>query len=89
MIIEKIKELKSKCLFGVYISINEHRDVYQTIDEFISHPEVNYINNDIYNKMIETDTLISITCYPTTPSGCYVSYHYDLEMALENLLNEL
>ena len=42
-----------------------------------------------YQKMVETDTVIEIAAYADTPVGFFSVYHYDLEMALDEILKEI
>jgi hypothetical protein len=87
---DKLKELLSRCKCGVFISVNEHRDYYQTAaealkerDEREAPPET---DTAIRSKMIELDTIIEIHFYPDTPIGFYEIYHYDLDAALTKAL---
>ncbi len=39
--------------------------------------------------MIETDTVVEVFVYPSTPVGSYVVYHHDLTAALTQMLRTL
>ena len=82
---DKLKQLLSLCKCGVYISVNEHRDYYETVEEHLEDdlPGVKYLDPEIRAKMIETDTIINVHFYPRTPIGFSVVYHYDLDAALD------
>lgn len=85
---EKFKELMSKCKCSVSLSVNEHRDFYQSVSEhlkdcFLDDDE---ISEDVLNRMIETDTIVKIYCYPDTPIGSYRVYHHDIDMAMDLML---
>ena len=88
--VDKLKELISKCKCGVYVTINENRDSYQSVTdalmEFSQHECPPEITKEIHEKMIETDTIIEVQFYPDTPVGFYDVYHYDLDMALTEAL---
>ena len=89
-LVDKLNRLVANCKFSVSITVNGHRDVEQTIDEFIGCEDTTRCMDIlVYNEMVKTNTSIEIQCYNETPSGCYVFYHYDLEMAIDNALNEL
>ena len=85
----KLKELISLCKASVTISTNNHKDNYQTIDDyvndliFINEDIISEIGNDVYEKMIELDTIIVIYAYPLTPIGSYIIYHYDVDEAID------
>jgi len=88
---DKLKELLSKCKCGVYLTVNEHRNYYQSVAErleeiacFEAPPD---IPQEIRTKMIETDTIVQIQFYPDTPIGFYFIYHWDLDAALTKALN--
>ena len=79
----------TKC--GFYICVNEHKDLYETAEEYINRRFTIYeeeeLTPEIRSKMIETDTIIQIQSYNKTPVGAYVVYHYSLEEALKEMLN--
>ncbi len=88
-----MKELITKCKASVTISVNEHRNCYETVREkFNSGPDADFreeIDEDVFNKMVETDTIIEIQFYPNTPVGFYRVYHYDIEKAIDQALSIL
>jgi hypothetical protein len=91
---DKLNKLIQKCKCGVYIAINSHRDYYETVEQhfkqnLINQEELEGIDNDIYEKMKETNTMIELQYYPHTPIGFYKVYHYDLEMAIDEALYSL
>ncbi len=81
----------TKC--GFYISVNEHKDVYETTEKYIEHLFTIYeeedLNPKIKAKIIETNTLIRITAYSRTPVGNYTIFHYDLNRGLTEMLKLL
>ena len=92
---ENLKELISKCEAEVSITINEHKIYYRSVIDYFA-PELSInpqlleeIGLDVYQKMVETNTIIKIQFYPDTPVGFYVVYHYDLEKAVEMALELL
>jgi len=90
--VDKLKELISMCKCGVFLTINEHRDYYQTaaetIKEILEHEHIDEedLPRDIQEKMIETDTIINVHVYPDTPIGFYDIYDYDLDRAIDRAL---
>lgn len=84
---EKLQELISKCKCGVYVSVNEHRDLYQTVLDTIPEQELEDIAPAVLEEMKRTDTMVSVDFYPNTPIGFYRIYHCELEKALEMALS--
>lgn len=90
----KLTNLISKCKGGVFIFINEHRNEYQSFDEYFEElsecMEDDFreeIDKEVYDRMKELDTIVELRFYPHTPIGVVVIYHYDLDMALDKALN--
>jgi hypothetical protein len=88
---EKLAKLLARCKCGVYLTVNEHRDYYETaetrLDEHYAHYECPpEFAPEVRAKMIETDTIIDLQFYPDTPIGSYQLLHYDLDAALDNAL---
>ena len=88
---DKLRQLLSLCKCGVYLSVNEHRDYYQSAEDRLgelyeqreSPPD---IDHDIRKIMIESDTIIELQFYPETPIRFYTVWHYDLDVALTQAL---
>jgi hypothetical protein len=90
---DKIKALMTKCECGVHIDVNEHRNYYQSAEEYLDSlgrsgwlPVTEHHTKD---KMIALDTIIRVQFYPITPIGFHVVYHYDLAAALDEALKIL
>jgi len=88
--LEKLKTLLSKCKCGVYLEVNKHRDSYESAAEILDDAE-GYecppkIAPEVKQRMIETDTIITLQFYPDTPIGFYEIWHYDLDMVLNEAL---
>ena len=89
----KLNELVARCKCGVHISVNEHKNYYQTAAEYL----VDSIrDNDEYNSMLDEiremesrDSIIEIQFYQHTPIGFIKVWHYDLEMALDEAIAAL
>ena len=83
----KLTELIKEAKFSVSITANNHRDYYETIEQYIKAEERKDISNDIWLKMIELDTCIELQVYPNTPIGSFTIYHYDVDKAIEKALS--
>lgn len=88
---EKLKEILELCKCEVTIDINSHRNDYLTAQEFIQNLEILEINIEDYDRviMIASNTIIRIQAYPETPIGSYTVYHWDLETALNKMIELL
>lgn len=89
---DKLILLLSRCKCGVSLTVNDHRDVYQTAKQAIEDLESmghTVDDDDVRAKMIELDTIVDLHFYPDTPVGFYKVLHYDLEMALDIALDAL
>lgn len=82
----RLKELIKEAKCSVSITANNHRDYYETIEQYIKPEERKEISNDIWLKMIELDTCIELQVYPNTPIGSFTIYHYDVDKAIEKAL---
>lgn len=93
MSIDKLKDLMSRCKCGVYVTVNAHRDVYESVEVFLSDMssqgdhEALEIDPEVKAKMIETNTVVQVQFYPNTPISFYVIRHYDLDAALDEALS--
>jgi hypothetical protein len=87
---DKLQKLLSLCKCGVYVTVNEHRDVYESattaLDDAAGHVSPPHIPDDVRAKMIELDTIVQVQFYPVTPIGSYSIWHYDLDAALDECL---
>lgn len=81
----KLKQLAAGCKCGVYVSINEHRDYYETVETRLNHHNAE-VDPEVLRRIVETDTLVEVQFYPDTPIGSYVVHHYDLDAALDEAL---
>lgn len=93
MSLDKLKDLMSRCKCGVYVTVNAHRDVYETAEIFLSDMssrgdhEGLEIDPAVKAKMIETNTIVQVQFYPNTPVSFYVLRHYDIDAALDEALS--
>lgn len=83
----KLSELSRLCKCSVTIDINSHKDFYESVFENIEDPNREGIPKGLMNKMIEMDSIVRIQAYPRTPVGFCVVYHYDVDMAIDEMLD--
>ena len=72
---------------GLYIIHNEHKDVYETVKQYIegSHPAYNpddFVSPEDMQKCIDTDDCWTIQWYPETPIGFHKVCGSSLEIVL-------
>ena len=84
---KKLKELIDKSV-SVTIEIDNHKEVYETVETYVADKVKSDIHHDTFYKMVKLDTCVCLTVYPDTPVGFYVIYHYDVEKALDIALND-
>ena len=80
-----LQQLISKCKCSITLSVNEHRDYYQTVEQYFDdfEEELKCIDEETFQKMKETNSVIKLQFYPNTPVGFCVIWHYNLKEALK------
>lgn len=81
----RFQELVDLCKGDVVVFANGHRPNYESIEEYVGDKRPD-IPDDVWQKIIETGRIYSIQAYKNTPVGFYLIYHYDFELAIEELL---
>ena len=85
----KLQELVNKTKCSIDLSINMHKDYYQTVKECIDElgeEEQGEMTDYNIEKMIKHDTIIRLQLYPHTPIGSYTLYGWDLDILLDQAL---
>ena len=83
--------LLARCKCGVFLTVNEHRDYYESakhrLDDYYGSMKCPVdVPADMRQRMIETDTIIDLQFYPATPIGSYQILDCDLDSALNRAL---
>lgn len=91
---EKLQKLIEKCKCSVNITINSHRDYYETVEQHFNanvvvKEDLEDIEPVVYEKMKELNTIVELQYYPNTPNGFYKVYHYDIDKAIDKALSSL
>lgn len=86
---EKILWLKNRCKAGLSININNHRGYYESVEESIDEDERKEIDPEVFKKMVELDLIVSIQAYPDDAVGFYSSSHYDLSLAIDEIIDAI
>ncbi len=78
----------SKC--SVTISVNPHRDCYESVEDHIYKLSeiggfnlIEDIGLETYDVMKKLNRIVCVTVYPDTPIGSYEVFHYDLDEAVK------
>lgn len=87
---DKLKRILELCKCTVTVQVNEHRVFYESVEKYLSNASVvDPPPSDILKGMVERDAVVEITAYPTTPIGSHTVFHYDLDAALDMMLETL
>ena len=62
---------------GLYLSHNEHKDVYQSVEEFYAKED--FVSEEEWNKAIKEDSVWALQWYPNTPVGFHRFYASTLD----------
>lgn len=94
---KKLNECLKMCKCSFCIDVNNHKDDYQTVQEWYEQAlENEFIDNkdvdkEMIKEMIKNNTVVKIQFYPDTPIGSYTIHHYNLQEAINiahNILYE-
>lgn len=84
---EKFKQLCSMCKCSVQITVNDHRDVHETVISYLKgRNQLEGIDPEVLLLMIANDTLVEVQFYPETGIGFHYVCHYDIDIAMEMAL---
>jgi hypothetical protein len=86
-IMEKFKELVSLCKASVEISVNDHKDYYESVEQHINEEDREDIDKEVFEEMFKRNIIVKVQAYPHTPIGFFVVYHYDIDKAVDIALD--
>jgi hypothetical protein len=88
---EAFKEICSLCKNSVSIEVNPHRDFYESVESYMEdrQSEIQKMEQGVYQKMIDTDTIVWVQAYPNGATSFYCSYHYDIDLAINEILTSI
>ena len=88
---DALKTLLARCKCGVYLTVNEHRDYYDTpaqrLEELDSREAPPRISDEVRAGILSSGNIVELQFYPDTPVGFYVIVHHDLDEALRLALD--
>ena len=81
-------DIIKRCKCGVYLTINRHKNYYDTPEEWlikeeIPQREIDDIGKEVWDEMIKRNNIITLQFYPRTPVCFYKIYHYDYDSIIE------
>ena len=89
---QDIENLKEHCV-GMSIEYNEHKLVYQGIEEYlqlhVNELDVMDVDPSDWEQIVATDTIWEVRWYPRTPIGFNQVAAATLERALEIVWSEI
>lgn len=85
----KFKKLVSLCKCSVSLTVNNNRDYYETVEQYMDGQklEVGDVDVEILNKMKELDIIIELQFCPKAPIGFFRLFHYDVDLILDKALS--
>ena len=88
--LDDLNFLLSRCKNSVSVTVNQHRDYYEPLTEYLENNNlIKDIEAEVLKTMIETDTIVEVRAYPDTAIGSYTSVHWDLETALREVADSI
>lgn len=83
---DALKTLLARCKCGVFLTVNEHRDYYETPEQRLEWyagmecpPD---ISDDVRAGILSSGNIVDLQFYPDTPIGSSQIVHHDLDEAL-------
>ena len=67
---------------GLYLTHNDHKNVYESVEQWAEPLNHEWVSNEQKKKAIETDCVWCLQWYPDTPIGSYSVMGCDLEAVL-------
>lgn len=85
----KLEDVIALCNCGVYLYVNEHKDNYQSVKEYIEDNGDWFggLQEDVLQKMIDKDTIITLQCYVNTPIGFLLTHGHNLQEIVDHAFN--
>jgi hypothetical protein len=82
-----LKTLLGRCKGGVFLTVNEHKNYYDTIEktlqDYAEMPCPPEFTEEVLSGIHRTGNVVDLQFYPDTPIGSYHIVHYDLDDALK------
>ena len=79
---DKLKQIVEKCKAGVHLTVNQHRDYYETVEHYLAD-EYRGKPDAIISPIDPEKDLWELQFYPDTPVGFYQGISNDPEELLD------
>lgn len=83
---DKLARLMARCKCGVHLTMNRHRDYYDTIETVLKEIDEQGDSGEIVpgarEEILRTGNLVDLQFYPLTPIGFYRVIHHDVAEAV-------
>lgn len=84
---DKLRILLARCKCGVLLTVNEHRNYYDTpqqrLQELDGREFPPSISDEVRAGILSEGIIVELQFYPDTPIGFHTVVHYDLDQALQ------
>lgn len=97
-----MEEVIKKCKCGVFLTVNEHRDYYMSVEDRIKEINENdysanghhedyepEIDDELKYRLVKADCIYDLHFYPDTPVGSYQVYGTSLQEVINRALEIL
>lgn len=86
---DKLEKLLARCKCGVFLTVNEHRDYYQSVEERIEELREDGrqdFSDEDAKAMIASGNIVQLHFYPDNPMSFYCIHRATLDEALNEAL---
>lgn len=87
---DKLQQLVELCKCGVYVSVNQHRDYYETAEQYLNNDlcegRMDDLTPEMRARMVATNTIVEVQFYPRTPIGFHLVLDVGLSDAIDRAL---
>lgn len=87
---DKLTQLLARCKCGVFLTVNEHRDCYESPEQRLEwYADLECpptISDDVRAGILSSGNIVDLHFYPDTPIGSYHVVHFELDAALDQAL---
>jgi Na+/H+-translocating membrane pyrophosphatase len=75
----------------VYVIVNEHRNYGENAGQCIAMNADLFKRTapDVVTEMIKRDSVVQVKVYPDDPNTALVTFHFDLDIAIEEAIENL
>lgn len=87
---DKLKRLLEICKCGVYLTINQHRDYYESVEDFFIGPKQDEKLDmddpedlEAFDRMKSANNVVELHFYPNTPISFYDIFDSDIDKVLD------